>query len=1070
MFTVKATYRNETRKFTFAENVLFPTYEELYHQLYRVFPISHNYYLSKLIFSPDASKPGRILVGKEVHTAEEYGSRVAPLRRQWPSPLLRFTIFDETPHKVPSVVSANMWQPSTSSTSLPEVVPKLPPRPPNCILPANPHCFLPTPVPPMQFSSPSVGYPCPPMRISPPPPPPILFSPSVRQQLPPANCGSVNGGNPSCCSVAKGKADIETLLSSFKGDLDRIMRATFGADYAEKQQPSLAKAEPSCSTPATSLPILPLSNRISPTPSQTGAGASASWCFVCRTSFTGVWYGCVKCPWHAVCPGCFSKSHHSAHTLSFGPSHVVQQRSPAVIPVPVLTPPPSTRDASEHAELPVHRGVICDRCDKTIVGVRHKCLDCPDYDLCTTCIESGSSEKHNPFHEFFDIEVPGRVYVHTVFSGDGEANRSPRNRTSSSSVTATRVPAMATPLRQTASPVGAPVRHSATCNLCDSAIVGDRFKCVTCPDFDTCSSCFKITPEQHPYHGFMRVSKQEDLMMRNSLARHHLPHLAVCNCEHFKSKTRSSFIIHCATACRQTIRGARYKCMHPTCPDFDLCSDCEALPIPVHPSNHPMLKLRTPDTVIPTVYRVGQTRLIDQSAREESPSVCQGCVRFGSPTSLPPSSPPSSPNSPLLAPAAVSLPVSPVEPVKTLAESETSVTRPVEPIEEFLSPLGSPQSPAVEVIPTSISEGRSHLLVDIADPPESPFPLNTTLDIFRQLWPKVNQEMKHLNDVQALINGDCIASPAVPSAAELTVAEDSPITRESLLATPITRFAPQMTERDRSSVGSRSLAALLSGYRTPSPVPVPSSVVDPQLTSQPFVDDQCELEADDDNVVPQAPLSSAFVADTTVPDGQIFPPGAEFVKSWRMINDGGRAWPEATELLFVAGEMFTSDNSAELKAKVGRVDAGEKLDVWTGELKAPDAPGRYVGYWRLSDGQGNLFGSSVWIDLTVADHHSSDEASEHSLAASSMVMPSPHPAASVTANEEPQGAPIAPLSPLLTKPMTDGTGDYDSDGSSVSLISVPTSDDEDAEWQDTRTHSEPMEYVVLYGSSSSSDD
>lgn len=27
-------------------------------------------------------------------------------------------------------------------------------------------------------------------------------------------------------------------------------------------------------------------------------------------------------------------------------------------------------------ELPVHTGVTCDFCDKTIVGTRHKCLDC----------------------------------------------------------------------------------------------------------------------------------------------------------------------------------------------------------------------------------------------------------------------------------------------------------------------------------------------------------------------------------------------------------------------------------------------------------------------------------------------------------------------------------------------------------------------------------------------------------------------------------------------------------------------------------------------------------------------
>jgi hypothetical protein len=109
-----------------------------------------------------------------------------------------------------------------------------------------------------------------------------------------------------------------------------------------------------------------------------------------------------------------------------------------------------------------------------------------------------------------------------------------------------------------------------------------------------------------------------------------------------------------------------------------------------------------------------------------------------------------------------------------------------------------------------------------------------------------------------------------------------------------------------------------------------------------------------------APLHASFVADINIPDGQVFPPGAEFVKSWRMRNDGRGSWPADTELVFVAGDGLMTDTS--VRFKVGAVPPGEEVDVWIGQLKAPHVPGKYISYWRLSDSKGKRFGHSVWIE------------------------------------------------------------------------------------------------------------
>jgi hypothetical protein len=108
------------------------------------------------------------------------------------------------------------------------------------------------------------------------------------------------------------------------------------------------------------------------------------------------------------------------------------------------------------------------------------------------------------------------------------------------------------------------------------------------------------------------------------------------------------------------------------------------------------------------------------------------------------------------------------------------------------------------------------------------------------------------------------------------------------------------------------------------------------------------------------PLRASFIADNNIPDGQIFPPGAEFVKSWRMRNDGPGSWPTDTELVFVAGDKLMIDKCERFR--VGGVPPGEEVDVWTGEMKAPDVPGKYISYWRLCDSKGRRFGHSIWIE------------------------------------------------------------------------------------------------------------
>ncbi|XP_036147315.1 sequestosome-1 isoform X2 [Monomorium pharaonis] len=54
------------------------------------------------------------------------------------------------------------------------------------------------------------------------------------------------------------------------------------------------------------------------------------------------------------------------------------------------------RDAIDMSKIEkiLHPGVVCDVCDKDIHGFRFKCMECPDYDLCTDCMNLGNHSEH----------------------------------------------------------------------------------------------------------------------------------------------------------------------------------------------------------------------------------------------------------------------------------------------------------------------------------------------------------------------------------------------------------------------------------------------------------------------------------------------------------------------------------------------------------------------------------------------------------------------------------------------------------------------------------------------------
>ncbi|KAE8350956.1 hypothetical protein BDV28DRAFT_150440 [Aspergillus coremiiformis] len=159
---------------------------------------------------------------------------------------------------------------------------------------------------------------------------------------------------------------------------------------------------------------------------------------------------CVKCKDYDLCITCLLKDahgHHPAHNFS-----LLHDRPFCLKNLVLSRCKPGRR--YQHA-------AICDGCEKSIVGVRHKCLTCPDWDYCSECFsnarETHAGHRFAPLYEA--IAEPSQSHnVHSGIFCDGPLCKN---------------------------------------KALPSYITGVRYKCSVCYDIDFCANCETLPTNTH---------------------------------------------------------------------------------------------------------------------------------------------------------------------------------------------------------------------------------------------------------------------------------------------------------------------------------------------------------------------------------------------------------------------------------------------------------------------------------------------------------------------------------------------------------------------------------------------
>jgi len=101
--------------------------------------------------------------------------------------------------------------------------------------------------------------------------------------------------------------------------------------------------------------------------------------------------------------------------------------------------------------------------------------------------------------------------------------------------------------------------------------------------------------------------------------------------------------------------------------------------------------------------------------------------------------------------------------------------------------------------------------------------------------------------------------------------------------------------------------------------------------------------------------------DVNVPDGTTMSPGQDFVKTWRVKNNGSCPWGAGYKLVYAG---YADDMNGQFQPMTEVIQPAEEVELSV-QFKAPDKTGEYLSAWQMQNPKGITFPVAIYVKIVV---------------------------------------------------------------------------------------------------------